>query len=112
MRFVLVLIILLIVLAECTAQAYTNRFHHEGRLHLYLAAVGFYAIVVYLLSRAHGYTSLSTANALWSGLSVLAVAMTGLIFFRQGICFKQWIALILIAVSVGYLIYTGSEPTP
>ncbi len=112
MELMLIIIILLIVLAECSAQAYTNRFHHEKKLYLFLTAVSFYAIVVFLLSKAHGYTSMSIANGIWSGLSVLAVALTGLVFFRQKVQAQQWVALGAIGISVGYLIMTGEEPKP
>jgi len=112
MEITLVIIILLIVLAECSAQAYANRYHHEQKIHLYLVAVGFYGIVVYLLSRAHGYTTMSTANGIWSGLSVLAVAITGLMFFKQKVSPSEWVALFLIGCSVSYLIMVGVEPEP
>jgi multidrug transporter EmrE-like cation transporter len=112
MEVMLIIIILLIVLAECSAQAFTNRYFHEKKLHLFLTAVSFYGIVVILLSRAHSYTSMSTANAIWSALSIMAISLTGLIFFKQPVQPKQWVALIAIAVCVGYLIATSKEPEP
>lgn len=112
MNITFILIILLIVLAECTAQSYTNKYHHNGNLHLYLTAVAFYGIVVYLLSKAHKYTSMGIANAIWSALSIIAVTLTGWLFFNQKICMKQCIAMIIIAISVGYLIASSPEPEP
>lgn len=112
MELILLILIVLIVLAECTAQSFTNRYHHTGEIHLFFTAVGFYAIVVYLLSRAHGYTSMNLANGIWSGLSVVSVALTGIIFFNERVTPSQWVALGLIAVCVGYLISTSPEPKP
>ena len=108
----LILIILLIVLAECTAQAYTNKYHHSGEHYQYLTAVAFYGIVVFLLSKAHKYTSMGIANAIWSALSIIAVTMTGCLFFGQRVNSKQCFAMIVIAVSVGYLIASMPEPEP
>jgi small multidrug resistance pump len=74
-------------------------------------AVLAFAAAYFFLSQAVRTLHVGVANALWSGLSVVAVAMTGYLFHRQALSFPSILGLLLISGGTA-LLYFGSETNP
>lgn len=72
-------------------------------------AVGvlFYAIVGYLLRLTMNASGMAMTNALWSGLSVLATTVTGILLFKESLHLHDYFAIALIAS--GVMILKGTD---
>lgn len=97
---VLLIIIFLIVIFETVAIACTKQYHLGGNIGFIIGALFCYAIVCFLLSESFNYTTMGITNILWSGLSVLAVAATGIILFKEEFHLHDMIAAILITSGI------------
>jgi small multidrug resistance pump len=75
-----------------------------------LALVG-YAAAFFFLSQAVRTLPVGVANALWSGLSVIAVAMAGYIIHRQVLSLPSIFGLLLVCGGTA-LLYFGSASDP
>ncbi len=108
---VLMFLILLIVACEACAQSCANYMTHTSGI-LYLIAGGFfYVMVVYLLSLAHKRAPMGIINAIWSGLSVVAIALVGYLSFDQKLTSDQIAMMGVIGIGVAYLAI-NMEPSP
>ena len=65
-------------------------------------AVGvlFYAAVGYLLRLTFSGTGMAMTNALWSGLSVVATTLVGILLFKESLHLHDFFAIALIASGV------------
>jgi small multidrug resistance pump len=73
-------------------------------------AVGvlFYAMVGYLLRLTMNSSSgMAMTNAIWSGVSVLATTVTGILLFKEGLHTHDFIAIALIVS--GVMILKGTD---
>ncbi len=108
---VLMVLILFIVACEACAQSCANYLTHTPGL-MYLIAGGFfYVLVVYLLSLAHKRAPMGIVNAIWSGLSVVAIATVGYFAFDQKLAADQIAMMGVIGIGVAYLAI-NMEPSP
>lgn len=108
---ILMVLILFIVACESCAQACANNMSHTPNI-MYLVAGGiFYMLVVYLLSLAHKRAPMGIVNAIWSGLSVIAISTVGYLAFDQKLATDQIAMMGVIAIGVAYLA-VNMEPEP
>lgn len=107
----LTLLILMIVASEAIAQSCANYSMHTGSMWYVFIGGLFYMLVVYLLSLAHAKAPMGVINAIWSGLSILAIASTGYFIFGQKITTDQAAMMGVIGIGVGYLA-VNYEPSP
>jgi multidrug transporter EmrE-like cation transporter len=72
-------------------------------------AVGvlFYAAVGYLLRLTMNASGMAMTNAIWSGLSVLATTVTGILLFKESLHLHDYFAIALIAG--GVMILKGTD---
>jgi small multidrug resistance pump/multidrug resistance protein EbrA len=65
-------------------------------------AVGvlFYAAVGYLLRFTMNASGMAMTNALWSGFSVLATTVVGIMLFKESLHYHDYFAITLIVVGV------------
>ena len=72
-------------------------------------AVGvlFYAAVGYLLRVTMNASGMAMTNAIWSGLSVLATTVTGILLFKESLHLHDYFAIALIAG--GVMILKGTD---
>ena len=65
-------------------------------------AVGvlFYAAVGYLLRLTMNASGMAMTNALWSGFSVLATTVVGIMLFKEALHYHDYFAIALIVVGV------------
>ena len=75
-----------------------------------LALISF-AAAYFFLSQAVRTLHVGVANALWSGFSVVVVAMTGYLFHRQTLSLPSIFGLLLISGGTA-LLYVGSATGP
>ncbi len=85
-----------------------KKFHSGNGLHFYIGAVACYALVCYLLHCSfYLKDSMGSVNVVWSGLSVLSVALAGVMFFKEKIHFHDLIAGGLITAGMLIFKYTN-----
>ena len=75
-----------------------------------LALVG-YGAAFFFLSQAVRTLPVGVANALWSGLSVIAVAMAGYIIHRQALSLPSISGLLLICGGTALLCFESAKDT-
>jgi small multidrug resistance pump len=76
-----------------------------------LLALAGYGAAFYFLSQAVRTLPVGVANALWSGLSVIAVAMAGYVVHRQTLSPSSMFGLLLICGGT-MLLYLGTAADP
>ena len=96
----LIIIVLLIVFFETAAIALTKQYHLTSDIKYIILAIACYAIVCMLLSASFNYTSMGITNIIWSGLSVLAVALTGIVLFKEEFHVHDLFAAALITTGI------------
>jgi multidrug transporter EmrE-like cation transporter len=103
----MMLIILLIVVCETTAISCIKRFHNNSGTKYFLFAVLLYGMVCFLLHQSfYLKDSMGMVNVVWSGISVLAVALTGILIFKEKIHLHDIFAGILIVAGMSIFKYT------
>ena len=112
---ILLILILFIVACEAAAHSYANDLLHTGNYWYLFAGAFLYMIVVYLLSLSHKYANMGIVNAIWSGLSVIAIASVGWFIHGQKVNAEQAAMMGVIAIGVAYLavdVEEGVETIP
>lgn len=90
--------VLLIVLMETLAMSCFKRSLDDSRF--FIAGILFYTVVGYLLCQTYHRTGMAMTNALWSGLSVLATTVVGVMMFKESLHFHDFIAIAMIGGGV------------
>lgn len=102
----IVLFVLAISISECIAHCCLKRFHmDERKKHWYITAIVFYTIVCAMLVLSYKHNGLGIINILWSGLSVLLIAITGAVFFGVSLKTLHKFGILLILVGIGCVLY-------
>ena len=103
----LIIFILLIVICETAAISCVKKYHLDGNVSYFVGAIILYGMVCYLLDKSFNYSTMGITNVVWSGISILAVAIAGVLFFREKVHLHDVIAGILI--TIGILIFRYTE---
>lgn len=104
----MLVIILLIVFCETSAISCIKRFHNHSGAQYFLLAVLLYGMVCYLLHRSfYLKDSMGMVNLIWSGISVMAVALTGILLFKEKVHVHDIFAGSLIMVGMMIFKYTN-----
>lgn len=90
--------VLLIVMLETTAMSCFKRSVDNSAF--FALGVLFYAAVGYLLRMTMNDTGMAMTNALWSGLSVLATSIVGVMLFKEVIHLHDMFAIAMIVGGV------------
>ncbi len=99
----LLLLLLFISISECMGQSCLKKFHLNPlpkNNYLYYLAVLFYSIVCLLLLLSYKYKSMGLVNVLWSGISVLVILSTGILFFHEKITFLDQMGVFFILLGI------------
>lgn len=100
------LFVLAISVSECVAHTCLKKFHlDERKTHLYFAAVVCYSIVCLMLVVSYKYNGLGVVNILWSGLSVLLIASTGVVLFQETLTALDKAGMFFILIGMGCILY-------
>ncbi len=101
----LVILIVLISLFECFGQNCLKRlFINPDQKHLYFFAVLFYSVVCYLLVMSYRYKSMGLTNLLWSGMSVIVVVTTGMLFYGERLSRLDIFGILLILLGMACVV--------
>ena len=90
--------VLLIVILETLAMGCFKKSIDSSAF--FAVGVLFYACVGYLLRLTMNKTGMAMTNALWSGFSVLATTITGILLFKEMLHFHDYFAIVLIVTGV------------
>lgn len=100
-------IILLIVICETTAISCVKKYHNSDGSQFLILAVLCYALVCILLNYSLDYKdNVGMVNVIWSGISVFAVVLAGIIFFHEKIHMHDIIAGALVTTGIVIFKYT------
>ena len=90
--------VLLIVLLETTAISCFKRSNDSAPF--FALGVLLYAAVGYLLCQTFQSTGMAMTNALWSGMSVAATTIVGILLFKEVLHLHDYFAIALIVSGV------------
>lgn len=90
--------VLLIVMMETMAMSCFKRSIDSTAW--FAVGVLFYAIVGFLLRMTFNSTGMAMTNALWSGLSVVATTVVGILLFKETLHLHDFFAIAMIAGGV------------
>jgi multidrug transporter EmrE-like cation transporter len=90
--------VLLIVMLETLAMSCFKK--SADSTAFFAAGVLFYAGVGYLLQQTMSTTGMAMTNALWSGFSIVATTVVGILLFKESLHFHDYAAILLIASGV------------
>ncbi len=90
--------VLLIVMLETIAMSCFKKSVDSNAI--FAVGVLFYACVGYLLRLTMNESGMAMTNALWSGLSVFATTVTGIILFKEMLHLHDYFAILLIVSGV------------
>lgn len=94
----IIVYVLIIVGLETTAMSCFKKSLEDWRY--FLLGVLFYVGVGGLLVQMFKLTGLAMANALWSGISVMATTTVGVLYFKEKLHFHDFIAVGMIGAGV------------
>lgn len=103
-------LVLLISLSECAGQSCLKTYHNNpSKTWLYFVAVLFYSIVCLLLILSYRFRGMGIVNILWSGLSVLVIVSTGVLFFQESVSALDWAGILLILGGIACILWEGEH---
>jgi small multidrug resistance pump len=97
--------VLLIVMLETLAMTCFKK--SVDSTAFFAVGVLFYAMVGYLLRVTMNASGMAMTNAIWSGLSVLATTVTGILLFKESLHLHDYFAIALIGS--GVMILKGTD---
>jgi multidrug transporter EmrE-like cation transporter len=97
--------VLLIVMLETMAMTCFKK--SVDSTAFFAVGVLFYAMVGYLLRVTMNASGMAMTNAIWSGLSVLATTVTGILLFKESLHLHDYFAIALIGS--GVMILKGTD---
>lgn len=105
-KLALLLLVIAISISECLGQSCLKRYHTApDKTYLYIAGVLFYTIVCALLVMSYKYKGMGLVNVLWSGLSVLVILSTSMLFFDESITRLDMIGAAMIVSGIGFVVW-------
>ncbi len=90
--------VLLIVILETLAMSCFKKSIDQSAF--FAVGVLFYAVVGYLLRLTMNASGMAMTNALWSGFSVLATTVVGIMLFKEMLHYHDYFAIALIVSGV------------
>lgn len=90
--------VLLIVMLETLAMSCFKK--SIDNTAFFAVGVLFYAAVGYLLRLTMNASGMAMTNALWSGFSVMATTIVGILLFKEVLHIHDYFAILLIVVGV------------
>lgn len=90
--------VLLIVMLETLAMSCFKKSIDSNAF--FAVGVLFYAAVGYLLRMTMNASGMAMTNALWSGFSVLATTIVGILLFKEMLHYHDYFAIALIVTGV------------
>jgi multidrug transporter EmrE-like cation transporter len=102
----IIYIIITIVIMEACAQSCIKQYSNSKNYLFFIAGIIFYSIVCYLLHLTYKYENIGISNLLWSGLSIIAMLVIGVLIFKEKIHVHDIFAILLIMSGIIIFKYT------
>ncbi len=103
-KIILICILLFIVASETTAQYCIKKCKTTHQWYFLLLAVLMYAFVCIGLYKAYDYKTMGMANLMWSCMSIITIALVGIIYFHEKITFYDLLGVVFVFIGM-FLIY-------
>ncbi len=108
--YYVLLIVFLISLCELFGQSCLKYMNvNKNKYHYYFLAILFYSFVCYLLLLSYKFKGMGIVNVLWSGISVLVILSSSMIFFGETITTMDKIGVLFIILGIFFISYEGSH---
>ncbi len=105
-----ILIVCLISLCELCGQSCLKYLDvNRDKYHFYFLAILFYSFVCYLLLLSYKFKGMGIVNVLWSGISVLVILSSSMIFFGETITTMDKIGVLFIILGIIFVSYEGTH---
>jgi len=102
------IIVCLISLCELLGQSCLKYLDvNKSKYHYYFIAVIFYSFVCYLLLLSYKFKGMGIINVLWSGISVLVILSSSMLFFGEKITTMDKIGVVFIILGMFFISYEG-----
>lgn len=95
-----IFIIIGIVLFESIAMSCIQNYNLTEYNGYMIFAVLAYSVVCFFLHKTLYYDGIAKVNILWSGLSVVASTLMGVMFFKEELRYHDYLAILMIAIGV------------
>ncbi len=106
----LLLIILLISVCELFGQSCLKYFYsNDNKPQYYIYAILFYSVICFLLLQSYKYKGMGMVNVIWSGLSILIVLSSGVVFFEEKITTMDKIGVLFVIFGIFLILYEGAH---
>lgn len=103
-KVVLIVVLLFIVLSESTAQFCIKKCKTTQKWYFLGLAVIMYGFVCLGLYKVYDYKTMGIVNLMWSCMSIVAIALVGIIYFHEKITFYDLLGVVFVFVGF-FLIY-------
>ncbi len=108
--YLLIGLVVLISLSECFGQSSLKRYYNDPtKTYFYFIGVLFYAVVCLLLVMSYKFSGMGLVNILWSGISVLTILTTGILFFDETVTRMDWAGVVLILAGISFIVWEGEH---
>lgn len=84
----------------------------DNKIHYYLLAIMFYAMVCYLLIQSYKYKGMGLVNVLWSGISILVILSGSAIFFGEEITTMDKVGVVMVILGIILIMYEENPHLP
>lgn len=106
-KLILIIVLLFIVASESTAQYCIKKCKTTQKWYFLLLAVLMYGFVCLGLYKAYDYKTMGIANLMWSCMSIVAIALIGIIYFHEKITFYDLLGVVF--VFIGFILIYMKE---
>ena len=103
-KVILIVVLLFIVISESTAQYCIKKCKTTHKMYFLLLAILMYGLVCLGLYKAYDYKTMGIANLMWSCLSIVSIALVGIIYFHEKITFYDLLGVVFVFIGF-FLIY-------
>lgn len=101
------IVILAIVLCEAGAQTCIKNYNLTKGMIYIVTGIILYSIICFLLNKSYSFEGLAKVNLLWSGLSIVASTLIGVLYFKEVLHVHDYFAIAMI--SAGMYILKSTE---
>lgn len=103
-KILLIILLLFIVVSESTAQFFIKKCKTTRNWQFLLLAVLMYSLVCLGLYKVYDYKTMGVANLMWSCMSIVSIALVGIIYFHEKITFYDLLGVVFVFIGF-FLIY-------
>lgn len=96
----LMVYITLVIICDLAGAIFAKLWYTQGHPFFLVATLAAFALTGYFFALSVRFERVGIANALWTSLSTIVVAIIGYIFFKENISLNQVIGIVVIAAGL------------